>query len=1137
MSAVPYLLEFLNDNKIDIICLSEHWLRKSQFHFLNSIDKQNYLVFGKCADEHCPEKYSYSARGGVAIMVSKTLSPYVTELVIDSNRICGIELKLPNLPSIFFLSIYLPAITQPNEAFVNELEYLMDTYKSYSNHGTVYILGDFNCKIGGPRYSFTQDRRSQLLESLLIDNNSISLHVQDFAKGPVCTFQSYEDGPKTGIDHIVTNNENTRDIYNVFVPDESIFNVSDHKPIACTLLIEQCRADSDNLYESVMADKVSWTKALEMNSVNDYSFAVSQFLWSVQMPSLPATKEDIELYYKTIIVAVQKADKETLPHKQFVKHIKPYWTKVVDLSHKTMLNKRSLWILNGKVHDRSDQFFADYKHAKRTFRNEMDKAYNEHIMNIANRMEESIDNDQRYVWSVLKSRRKQKTFCRELNLNGITHTNESEICEAWADHFESIFQFDSKLTNSANINLVKHEVNKIRQTQKEIKAPINPFEFEEISNICKSLCNNKSTGLDNVSYEHIKYGGKTLQKHLCNLFNLIIQTRYTPLDWKTSVIIPLFKGGNKNKTDPNSYRGISLTSCIAKIFEKSLYPRFDSLHIKFPHQSQMAYQKELSSIHASFNLQEPIRHYIERNSDVIVVLLDSTKAFDTVWHDALLYKLHKYGVTGDLWLLIDEIYSDMRSSVLFNGRLSRWFELKRGVRQGGVLSALLYLVYINDLLCDIEDSKLGCVLLDISVSSSVQADDIALLSTTEKGMQQLINICQTYSEKWAFKFSPTKSNVLRYSKKNKNVTSNLTLYNDIIPLVTSAKHVGILLNCKFRSMDQTLNACRVLRSTALSVLNSGIHPSILNPLTCSKIILQICYSKALYGCELWNNLTQTELTMLERSHRFVCKIIQGLPKRTRSDKCTSLLGWFSVESIINRCKLLFFGRLCRLKSSALPKRIMISRLMEFKHKCVPEQLGFIPDIYKAAEKYNITDYIVNFANTGSFPSKKLWSIIVNQNINASEETWWSYRISCDNDFYMFRHIHSAIKPHKAWTIAKQFPELRVSAKYVIDLCSIVRYEDEHLLCDKCGKFFLNIVEHLLVSCDFIQDKRDDLWEDIININPIQFSVYMDSLSAHEFTTTILSCNTSYELENDELTFFSKTCVRHVETICRDFYNR
>ncbi|CAC5397069.1 unnamed protein product [Mytilus coruscus] len=304
MSAVPYLLEFFNGNKIDVICLSEHWLRKSQFHFLNSIDKQNYSAFGKCTDEHCPEKYSYSARGGVAILVSKTLSPYVTEVVIDSNRICDIELKLTNLPNIFFLSIYLPATTQSNEAFVNELEYLMDTHKSYSNHGTVYILDDFNCKNGGPRYSFTQDRRSQLLENLLIDNN--------------------KDGPKTGIDHIVANNENTRDIYNVFVPDESIFNVSDHKPIACTILIEQCHADSDNLYKSVMSDKVAWTKTLEKNSVNGYSFAVTQFVWSVQMPSLPATKEDIEFYYKTIIYAVQKADKETLPHKQFVKHIKPY---------------------------------------------------------------------------------------------------------------------------------------------------------------------------------------------------------------------------------------------------------------------------------------------------------------------------------------------------------------------------------------------------------------------------------------------------------------------------------------------------------------------------------------------------------------------------------------------------------------------------------------------------------------------------------------------------------------------------------------------------------------------------------------------------------------------------------------------
>ena len=71
--------------------------------------------------------------------------------------------------------------------------------------------------------------------------------------------------------------------------------------------------------------------------------------------------------------------------------------------------------------------------------------------------------------------------------------------------------------------------------------------IDEVVDVCKSLKNNKSTGLDNISYEHVK-----LQKHLCSLFNLIFSNRYIPICWKSSVIIPLFKRGNKVKNDPNA---------------------------------------------------------------------------------------------------------------------------------------------------------------------------------------------------------------------------------------------------------------------------------------------------------------------------------------------------------------------------------------------------------------------------------------------------------------------------------------------------------------------------------------------------------------------------------------------------------
>ncbi|CAG2254958.1 unnamed protein product [Mytilus edulis] len=153
-----------------------------------------------------------------------------------------------------------------------------------------------------------------------------------------------------------------------------------------------------------------------------------------------------------------------------------------------------------------------------------------------------------------------------------------------------------------------------------------------IENLTKCLKIQVPGWLDGICYEHLKYGGKLLQSHLCSLFNLVPETCYTSKSWKDSCIIPLFKGGNKSKSDPNSYRGISLLCSISKLFEKALYTRLPSLHHNFPHQSQVAYQKALPSTHTSFNMQEVVLHNLKRQSNSIVTLLDSMKAFDTLWH-------------------------------------------------------------------------------------------------------------------------------------------------------------------------------------------------------------------------------------------------------------------------------------------------------------------------------------------------------------------------------------------------------------------------------------------------------------------------------------------------------------------------
>lgn len=235
-------------------------------------------------------------------------------------------------------------------------------------------------------------------------------------------------------------------------------------------------------------------------------------------------------------------------------------------------------------------------------------------------------------------------------------------------------------------------------------------------------------------------------------------------------------------------------------------------------------------------------------------------------------------------------------------------------------------------------------------------------------------------------------------------------------------------------------------------------------------------------------MNKTELLLLERSHRFISKTLQGVPKRTRSDKCCSLLGMYSIETEINICKLLFLGRLCRLKSNALPKRILVTRLLENKYRCVDEQFGFVPDILELVRKYNLIKFLSDFLETGIFPSKQIWSRTVKQHVYEIEEDLWHTRMESDNDFNIFRMIHSKITPHKAWIIAKLFPELREKAKFLVDICCLIREDNELLLCDKCGQFYNNIFKHLLLSCDHTRDSRDEFWRDIIAINPITFSV-------------------------------------------------
>ena len=214
-----------------------------------------------------------------------------------------------------------------------------------------------------------------------------------------------------------------------------------------------------------------------------------------------------------------------------------------------------------------------------------------------------------------------------------------------------------------------------------------------------------------MTNEHLKYGGELLIVCLTNLFNAMYQTEYVPTGMKSGLIYTLYKGSKKYEDDRKNYRGISLLPVVTKLFERLILNRMKTWlslnNICFPSANQNAYQETLCSMLTSFELQECISYNVERESNVFVCFLDSSSAFDTVWHDGLFLKLNQLGIKGKTWRLLMKSYHGMKSNVVLNGKLSADIHVNKSVRQGSILGPWFYMLFVHDLAQSLLKSKMA----------------------------------------------------------------------------------------------------------------------------------------------------------------------------------------------------------------------------------------------------------------------------------------------------------------------------------------------------------------------------------------------------------------------------------------------
>ena len=157
----------------------------------------------------------------------------------------------------------------------------------------------------------------------------------------------------------------------------------------------------------------------------------------------------------------------------------------------------------------------------------------------------------------------------------------------------------------------------------------------------------------------LKTGQDILSPILQRLFNLIFSSGFFPVTWKTSLLTLLHKGGSQ--LDPNKYRGISLNSCVSKLFCIILNKRIQ----KYTKDRQLNNKYQIGFMSGSrtsdhiFVLRTLIDKYVKtlgRNKFLYVCFIDFQKAFDMVWHEGLLYKLLSYDIGGFMFDILRDNY-------------------------------------------------------------------------------------------------------------------------------------------------------------------------------------------------------------------------------------------------------------------------------------------------------------------------------------------------------------------------------------------------------------------------------------------------------------------------------------------------
>jgi hypothetical protein len=329
----------------------------------------------------------------------------------------------------------------------------------------------------------------------------------------------------------------------------------------------------------------------------------------------------------------------------------------------------------------------------------------------------------------------------------------------------------------------------------------------------KNLRRDAAAGPDGIGPALLKEMSRELAPVLATIFNKSLRTGAVPADWREANVTPIFKKGNR--TAPENYRPVSLTSVCCKLLESIIKDNI-MRHLKKHGLIKRTQHGFLPGRNCTTNLLsffKKVTSHVGNGQAFDAIFLDFAKAFDKVPKERLLRKVRAHGITGKLLDWIRNWLSDRKQRVVLNGEFSAWLAVLSGVPQGSVLGPLLFLLFINDLdLAASEVTAMAKFADDTKVGQQIDADRATLQTALDK-------MCR-WTEVWSMQFNVAKCKVMHFGRTNPLFEYEMA--GQKLDTVDSERDIGVTICNNLKPSLQCAKAAGTAR-TVLGQISRSFH--------------------------------------------------------------------------------------------------------------------------------------------------------------------------------------------------------------------------------------------------------------------------------------------------------------------------